>query len=181
MNERRTKSLAIAAGAVLLFFLADKGYAAFWSEPWAKAKADIAAADAELARAKGVLAREAQVQEEWRKLRGLLAKRPESVGTHLVSHLDGIFDRSGVKADISSGNSQQLPGADFREYIFETRFKLPWGSFVDLLVELHNSREFLKPLRLNVSSQYEREDRLDVDLKVSTIEYAPQPAKPGAK
>ena len=181
MKERRTKILAAAAGAVLLWFVAEKAWTALWSEPWARVKADIAAADAELARAKGVLAREEQVREEWKKLRGLLAKRPENVGTHLVGQLDGMFDRSGVKADISSGSSTQLPGADFREYVFETRFKLPWESFVDLLAELHNSREFLKLLRLKVSSQYEREDRLDVDLKVSTIEYAPQPAKPGTK
>ena len=180
MNDRRTKVLALVAGAVLFWFMAEKAYAVLWSEPWSKVRSEIAAADVELARAKGVLAREAQVQEEWKKIRGLLAKRPENVGTHLVSHLDSIFGRAEVKADISSGSSPQQHG-DFREYVFETRFKLSWGSFVDLLAELHNSKEFLKPLRLNVASQYERDERLDVDLKVSTVEYAPLPAKPGAK
>ena len=179
MNDR-TRILAVVAGAALLWFVGEAAWGAVWSTPKAKLDADLAQADQELARAKGVLGREAQVQEEWRKIRGLLAKRPPNVGTHFVGHLDGVFDRVGITADIASPSSPVQQG-DFREYVFETRFKLPWGSFVDLLVELHNSREFLKPLRVNVSSQYEREDRLDVDLKVSTIEYAPQPAKPGAK
>jgi hypothetical protein len=34
---------------------------------------------------------------------------------------------------------------------------------------------------MNVGSQYEKEDRLDVELKLSTIEYSPAPVKAGAK
>lgn len=178
--NRRTRILAVAAGAVLLVFLGDMAYASLWAAPWAKVNKEIRDAELELARATAVVSREAGVQEDWKKIRGLLAKRPANVGNHLVGHLESMFDRVGVKADISSTSLPQQQG-DFREYVFETRFKLPWGSFVDLLAELHNSREFLKLLRLNVASQYEREDRLDVDLKVSTIEYAPVPQKPGAK
>jgi len=36
-------------------------------------------------------------------------------------------------------------------------------------------------LRMNVGSQYEKEDRLDLELKVSTIEYSPAPVKAGVK
>lgn len=181
MNERRTKILAIAAGSVLALFLFEKAWVGLWSEPWKKVNDDLRAAEVELARAKAVASREPGVQEDWKKIRGLLAKRPEgNVGTHLVNHLDSMFERVGTKADISSTSTPQQQG-DFREYVFETRFKLSWGSFVDLLRELNNSREFLKLLRLNVSSQYEREEKLDVDLKVSTIDYQPAPAKTGAK
>ena len=180
MNDQRTRILAIAAGAVLLVFLGEKAYAGLWSDPWEKVNKEIRDADADLARATAVVSRQAAVQEDWKKIRGLMAKRPANVGNHLVGRLESMFDRVGVKADISSTSLPQQQG-DFREYVFETRFKLPWGSFVDLLAELHNSREFLKLLRLNVVSQYEREDRLDVDLKVSTIDYAPLPPKSGAK
>lgn len=180
MNERRTKLLAIAAGAVLLVFIGEKAYAGFWAEPWSEVNKQLQEVDRELARAKAVVGREPVAQEDWKKIRGLMAQRPQNVGNHLVGHLESMFDRVGVKADISSSTLPQQKG-DFREYVFETRFKLPWGSFVDLLAELHNSREFLKLQRLNVASQYEREDRLDVDLKVSTIEYAPPPPKAGAK
>jgi hypothetical protein len=178
--NKRTRILAFAAGGVLLVFLGDKAYGSLWSDPWEKVNKEIRDADLELARAKAVVSREAGVQEDWKKIRGLMAKRPANVGNHLVGHLESMFDRVGVKADISSNSLPQQQG-DFREYVFETRFKLAWKPFIDLLAELHNSREFLKLLRLNVVSQYEREDRLDVDLKVSTIEYAPLPPKPGAK
>lgn len=178
--NRRTRVLAVAAGAVLLVFLGDMAYASLWAAPWAKVNKEIRDADLELARASAVVSREAGVREDWKKIRGLLAQRPANVGNHLVGHLESMFDRVGVKADISSTSLPQQQG-DFREYVFETRFKLGWKPFVELLAELHNSREFLKLLRLNVVSQYEREERLDVDLKVSTIEYAPLPQKPGAK
>lgn len=176
MNERRTRVLALVAGAALLLFVGEKAYLSLWAEPWKRVNEEIGTADLELSRARAIVARQPVAAQDWSKIKGLLDKRPANVGNHLVGHLESMFDRVGVKADISSTSLPQQQG-DFREYVFETRFKLPWGSFVDLLAELHNSREFLKLLRLNVASQYEREDRLDVDLKVSTIEYAPPPAK----
>ena len=36
MNEKRTRILAFAAGAVLLVFLGEKAYAGLWSDPWEK-------------------------------------------------------------------------------------------------------------------------------------------------
>ena len=76
-----------------------------------------------------------------------------------------------VTFDIKGVREQQQ--GDFKEYVFETQIKLKWEQLGELLVALHNSREFLKPARVTVGSQYEKEERLDVDLKVSTIEYAP--------
>jgi hypothetical protein len=81
-----------------------------------------------------------------------------------------------VSFDVSE-NPQPVQQGDFKEYIFDTKFKLTWAQYVDLLVELHKSTEFLKPIRMTVASQYEKEDRLDVDLEVSTIEYSPAPVK----
>jgi hypothetical protein len=97
-----------------------------------------------------------------------------------MAHLNEIFDKAGVVSDIS-GTPQPVQQGDFKEYIFDTKFKLTWAQFIDVLVELHNSREFLKPLRMNIGSQYEKEDRLDVELKMSTIEYSPATSKAGVK
>ncbi|HVR87776.1 MAG TPA: hypothetical protein VMU54_25840, partial [Planctomycetota bacterium] len=80
-----------------------------------------------------------------------------------------------------SENPQPQQQGDFKEYIFDTKFKLTWAQFVDLLVELNNSKEFMKVLRMNIASQYEKEDRLDLELKLSTIEHSPAPAKAGQK
>jgi hypothetical protein len=77
------------------------------------------------------------------------------VHTNFMTHLTEIFDKAGVVFDVS-GTPQAVQQGDFKEYIFDTKFKLTWAQFVDLLVELHNSKEFLKPLRMNVVSAYEK-------------------------
>ncbi|HYE99361.1 MAG TPA: hypothetical protein VEJ18_10640 [Planctomycetota bacterium] len=179
MNDRRTRTLAILATAALGLLLVDRGYAALWSGPSAKLDEELQKARLELVKARTIVAREEEVKAEWRRLRERMDKRPADVPNHFVSHLGAIAARVGGRLDITPAPPAQQ--GDFREYPFEMRFKLTWGQFVDLLAELHDSREFLKPLRVHVSSQYEREDRLDLDLKVSTIEFAPAPAKAGGK
>ena len=79
-----------------------------------------------------------------------------------------------VGATFNYVSQQQGRQVDFKEYVVDFKLQLPWEKFVTLLEELHNSREFLKLIRLNIASQYEREDRMDVDLRVSTIEFDPQ-------
>jgi hypothetical protein len=96
-----------------------------------------------------------------------------------MEHVGEMCDRAGGTYDIQAVQPQQVKDSDFREYPVEMKFKLTWGQLVDLLAELHNSKEFLKPLRININSQYEREDRLDLDLKLSTIEHSPVPLKAG--
>ena len=51
--------------------------------------------------------------------------------------------------------------------------ELNWSQLVDLLRELHESREFLKPVRLGINSRYDKEGKLDLSLRVSTIAWAP--------
>lgn len=179
MNDRRTRTLAILAATALGLLLVDRAYAAFWAEPAKKLDEELERARLELVKARTIVAREDVVQAEWRRLRERLEKRPADVPNHFVSHLGTIAARVGGRLDITPAPPAQQ--GDFREYPFEMRFKLTWGQFIELLAELHDSREFLKPLRVHVSSQYEREDRLDLDLKVSTIELAPAPAKTGGK
>lgn len=181
MRERRTQVLilvtAIAAGA----FVADKAFSYLWWTPWVQVTAEIQKTDLEITKANGTLAREAVVRKDWNRVKARLDEpRFPDVHTSFLSHLGEMFEKAGVAFDVSE-NPQPAQQGDFREYIFDTRFKLTWAQFVDLLVELHNSREFLKPLRMNIGSQYEKEDRLDLELRLSTIEYSPSSAKAGAK
>lgn len=180
MRDRRTKVLIAVATVAVGAFLLDRGAAAVWFEPWAAAKQELGKVNVEIAKARSTLAREKPVRDAWKRVEERLSKRPADIPNHFVSHLGAICGRVGVSLDVSNTPQHQQKG-DFREYVFETRFKLTWGQFVDLLAELHNSREFLKPLRISIGSQYEREERLDLDLKVSTIEYAPVPPKAGTK
>lgn len=180
MNPR-TRLLAIATLAVAGLFIMDKLATALWFGPWEKVTQDLAKADLDITKAKNTLTKEAVLKSDWA---AFLAKvdrpRTPDVNTHFVTHLGEICDRVGVTFEIAGSPLPQQTG-DFKEYVYDTKFKLTWAHFVDLLAELHQSREFLKVIRVSVGSQYEREDRLDVELKLSTIEYSQAPAKAGGR
>jgi hypothetical protein len=181
MTDRRTRVLVGLTLAVAGLFVLDKAGSAFWWTPWVELSQKISRTEIEIGRAKGTLAREQAIRANWSKILELLDKpRAPDVPTHFVTHLGEICDKVGVTFDMQNTPQPRQQG-DFKEYVYETRFKLSWGQFIDLLGNLHDSREFLKPLRVSVASQYEKEDRLDLDLKVSTIEYAPAPSKAGVK
>jgi len=181
MMDRRTKLLAIGAGVVVGLFLLDKAVSALVVDPWTRINQDLVKTENEIKKANATLNNEATVRRDWTKIRERLdAPRPPDVHTNFGAHLGDLFEKAGVLFDYAENPQPQQQG-DFKEYIFDTKFKLSWAQFVDLLIELHESREFLKPLRITIGSQYEKEDRLDVDLKVSTIEYSPAPVKAGAK
>ena len=126
-----------------------------------------------------------------------IASRAAEPGHLYASDEDAGFGAAGLDPTVSRYDMTDDPLAWARERVtlidglfdsLETRVVAPgdgYGrlrrAFVDLLAELHNSREFIKALHLSVVSKYEREERLDVTLRVATIEYAPQPAKTGAK
>jgi hypothetical protein len=181
VTDRRTKLLVIVAAAALGIFLLDKLVSALVVDPWAKINQDLVKTENEIRKANATLNNEATVRRDWTKIRDHLDEpRIPDVHTNFGAHLSDIFEKAGVAFDYSENPQPQQQG-DFKEYIFDTKFKLTWAQFVDLLVELHNSKEFLKPLRMNVQSQYENEDLLVVDLRLSTIEYAPVPVKAGTK
>jgi len=179
--NKRTRALVILALTVACAFVLDKAVGAVILDPLKKINEDLAATEAQIKKANTALKNRDAVTRNWTKIRDRLdqVKLPD-VHTNFMAHLNEIFDKTGIaSADVSGG--QPVQQGDFKEYIFDTKFKLTWAQFVDLLVELHNSKEFLKPLKMNVQSQYEKEDALVVDLKLSTIEYAPVPVKAGAK
>lgn len=174
----RVKLLMILAGAVAGALVFDLAFFGPWKEAWDAAGKDLQDVEFKLQEARNTLAREGTVRERWNEVRRLLSRprRPDAQ-THFVTHLRQLADRAGTTFDYSWSTRTQ---GEFKEYVYATTFKLEWEQFIDLLRELHNSREFLRPLRIGVASLYERENRLNLDLKVSTIEYAPDPPKKGA-
>src|SRR5689334_749796 len=179
--DKRTRVLAILAGIVAGAFVLDKAVMALVVTPLQKINEDLTATEGQIRKANTALNSQETVTRNWNKIRDRLDQpHLPDVHTNFMTHLTEIFDKVGVVFDVS-GTPQAVQQGDFKEYIFDTKFKLTWAQFVDLLVELHNSKEFLKPLKMSVQSQYEKEDRLDVDLRLSTIEYAPVPVKAGAK
>jgi hypothetical protein len=179
--DKRTKLLGLVAGTALALFLLDKAVSALVIDPWTKITQDMAKTETEIRKANATLNSQDLVARDWAKVRDRLDEpKPPDIHTHFLTHLGDLFEKANVEFS-SSENPQPVQKGDFKEYIFETKFKLSWAQLVDLLVELHNSKEFLKVLRLNIVSQYEKVDLLDLELKVSTIEYSPAPVRPGQK
>jgi len=179
--DKRTRILAILAAIVAGAFVLDKAVMALVVSPLQKINEDLVATEGQIRKANTALNSQETVTRNWNKIRDRLDQpHLPDVHTNFMTHLTEIFDKVGVVFDVS-GTPQAVQQGDFKEYIFDTKFKLTWAQFVDLLVELHNSKEFLKPLKMYVQSQYEKEDLLVVDLRLSTIEYAPVPVKAGTK
>lgn len=178
--DRRTKVLfgivILAAGG----FVVDRIFTSLWWEPWKKTRDEIASVNQGLFRVNATLSDEPKAKKDWKKVRDLLDKpRKPDVQNNFIQHLGSICDKVGTTFDFQ-GAQQQRQG-DFKEYVVDFKLKLSWEKYVDLLGELHNSKELLKPIRLHISSQYEKEDRMDVDVRVSTIEFDPVAQKTGAK
>lgn len=179
--DKRRRILIVGTILAVAAFLLDKAVTALVLEPLQKINQEIAKTDAEIRKANTVVNTEETAKRNWTRIRERLDEpRPPDIHTNFLAHLGDHFEKVGVAYDVNENPQPQQQG-DFKEYIFDTKFKLTWPQFIELLVELHNSKEFLKVLRMNVGSQYEKEDRLDLELKVSTIEYSPAPVKAGLK
>jgi Tfp pilus assembly protein PilO len=178
---RHSKVLAIVLAVAVAGFLGDQLFLSPWLDTMKKRDADIARVQAEIARHKAVLAREKAVRQEWERLSALLTrKREPSIEAHFMTHLGDLCKKAGVSYDRIQ-NDRVVQQGVFKEYPYQTKFKLSWSELVRLLVALHNSPELLKPARVTITSLYEREPRIDLDLKVSTLEYEPLAAKNGTK
>jgi hypothetical protein len=179
--DKRRRYLIIGTIVAVCAFVLDKAVSALVFDPLQKIGQEMTKTETEIKKANNVLNTEETAKRNWNKIRDRLDEpRPPDIHTNFIAHLGDHFEKIAVAYDVNENAQPQRQG-DFKEYIFDTKFKLTWAQFVDLLVELHNSREFLKPLKMNVASQYEKEDRLDVELRLSTIEYSPAPVKAGAK
>lgn len=178
--DRRTRMLLYIVLGGLGLILLDRVIISPWWNQWNQLGTDLERVERDLRSARATVAREKAVRDDWERIqKRLQTPREPDVQTHFVSHLGNMWERAGVGFDVHTGPQQQQ--GDFREYVYETKFKLKWEELVRLLVELDNSREFLRPIRIGVHSRYDREDRLDVDLRVSTIEYSPELTKKGSK
>ena len=179
--DKRRKILIIGTIVAVCAFVLDKAVSALVFEPLQKISQEMTKTENEIKKANNVLATEETAKRNWTKIRDRLDEpRPPDIHTNFIAHLGDHFEKIAVAYDVNENAQPQRQG-DFKEYIFDTKFKLTWQQFVELLVELHNSKEFLKVLKMNIQSQYEKEDHMVVDLRISTIEYSPAPEKAGPK
>jgi hypothetical protein len=99
-----------------------------------------------------------------------------------MSSLNALSGTAGLQNLSTKPGQERKIGEkrEFAEYSVETSFQAGWESFVRLLLEIRNAKEFVKVQRLAATSKYEKEGRLDIELRVSTIGLAASPASSAA-
>lgn len=179
--SKRERTILIVVVSVIGLFLVDR----FWFSPFLEARADILKQrEAEEHRKdeyEAMIRQRSQRQADWRKVEAALKKQKEvetDALNHLVFNMVELTSKSGINLAVN-GQGEQKTGA-FREVYVETKFETDWEHLVDLLFAIHKSPELLRTRRIAIRSQYEKQAKLDVDLRVSTIEALPVAAK-GAK
>lgn len=117
------------------------------------------------------------VEQEWNEVSSHLPynKESETLNGFLIG-LNVLQEVVDLKAWSTQPDRAQRVGdkSEFTEYAVDTTFQTSWESFVRLMLELHNWEGPLRVQRLTVTSRYEKENRLDVHMRVSTIELAPR-------
>ena len=133
MDKRRRILLLVtivAAGA----FLLDKAVSALVLEPLQKINQEMTKTESDIKKANTVLNTEETAKRNWTKIRDRLDEpRPPDIHTNFIAHLGDHFEKIAVAYDVNEIAQAQQQG-DFKEYIFDTKFKLTWQQFVELLV-----------------------------------------------
>ena len=173
--SKRERIIVIAALGAAAFFLFDRFLLTPWSSRWDAVARDLVEKRKGLEGARSGLAREADYASEWEKLEaGLTADRRKDVLQALLDHINDLERRAKVTVNVNMSREDQV--GDFREISLEISLRTTVEGLRNLLVEMYNSKEFLRISRLKVGAnpfEKARADRLDVELKVSTIGYRP--------
>ncbi|MBI2933087.1 MAG: hypothetical protein HYY16_15695 [Planctomycetes bacterium] len=175
----RRRILAWSVAAIAAVWLIDRIFFTPWYEEMKRLRGEIEKARQQRAIAQATIQTRKSSVDEWKVLHERLARVPGSEARNdFVSGLEALSGLAGLQNWATKVGREQKIG-DFIEYSVEGSFYATWEAFVRLLLEIHNWKDFLKVQRLSVTSKYEKENRLEVDLRVSTIEPAPaRGAKP---
>jgi hypothetical protein len=171
----RQKLLAWGVMALAGVWLTDQLYVSPWLAERRKLTTDIkatrdlvTAAEATLAHKAGVMARWKAIDERLGRARESDARNEFVAGMRVMAELVGLRDWQWKEGRETKTGAR----GEFTEYAIVTNFKAGWEPFVRLLWELRTWKDFVRVQHLAVTSKYERENRLDVELRLSTIEPA---------
>jgi hypothetical protein len=174
----RERTLGIATLAVVVA----AGVYAFWLSPFLGNADAIAAKRRELGQQKeryeAKLRQRPQKEKEWKALEASLRQQGDDPSLNVISAMIDMTQKLDVNLSVSGQSQQKI--SDFREWAVETRVEAEHGKLVDLLSAIQESKDLLRVRRITVRSQYENEktQRLDVDLRVSTVESLKKGARP---
>jgi len=182
MNEREKKiaavTIALAALGVLYYF---------WYLPWSAKRVKILEARTslrlQLQRSMTEIAAKPQVERVWKGMDAALKKQDslDDTSLNLISTMITLTEKAGINLAVNGQTSQDVSASaaakgatkasakTFREVILETKFDCKWEQLVDLLAAVSESDDLLRTRRISIRSD-EKNSRLDVELRVTTIE-----------
>lgn len=181
MGVDRQKLMVWGVAALAAAFFVDRFYFTPWYDEMKKLRTDLEGVGRQLAVARATVATAPAVKAEWKVLNDRLARAKESdTLNEFVIGLGKLCADAGVSNLSTKPGREQKVGerGEFIEYAVETNFQATWEPFVRLLYKIACEKEFLKVQRLVITSKYEKEDRLDVELRASTIELAQAGGRP---
>ncbi|MHC4606610.1 MAG: hypothetical protein ACYTAF_06700 [Planctomycetota bacterium] len=177
-RERLVVIVTLCAAAAFLF---NQFWLKPWERTWDQVSAELAEKRDSLGEKERMLAWEADVAADWARLKNALAsEKRRDAAQVLLTHLNELERKAKVTMNFHRGREDEI--GDFVEHSVEISLKTDINGLRNLLVEFENSKEFIKVSRVKVNANpfdRGRKDRLDVDLKISTIQY--KPGKNGKK
>ena len=175
MSERE-RWIVIAAVAVAGLWLGDAMFLSPWMEEWDLVNARIYQKEKELEDAEMLLERELDVARAWKGLEDPLTSEDRAdTQAAFIRHMGELEKKAGVRGSTKASRETDL--GDFTEISLEMTMETDIDGLRNLLVELYNSREFLKVSRLSINAHpfdRSRRDKIDISLTVSTIDYHPK-------
>jgi len=187
--QMRERIALVAAIAVAVLFGVDR----LWLRPWLARKDAILSAYEKLVKQRNdmsiVIARRSQSEAKWKAMDAALRKQDAGeradVSTELIGHMISMTSGLNVNLSVSGGGSQDVTTGTaakgsaskpqvYREWTQETKFDCNPTQLSDLLKAISESPELIRTRRITIHSDPEKE-KLDVELRVSSIERKRQP------
>ncbi len=170
--DRQKLLVWIVLSAVGLW-LFDQIYFGPWSDEMRKLGDETAKMRTQVEMARRTVAARREAAADWKAVEDRIGKGRESdaVVNEFVAGLQNLSGVVGLQNWSTKVGRGQKTG-DFAEHAVETSFQAGWEAFVRLLWDLRGWKDFIRVQRFVITSKYEKENRLDVEMRVSTIELA---------
>lgn len=182
MNERE-KKIAIITGVLAALFIVYW----FWYLPWDAKRVALLGArgklEQQLAETNKVIGQRRSAESAWKPLDAALKKQSEQedVSLALIGDMIGLTQAAGMNLSVNNSHATDIANGPvivrgntrtpmYREHILETKFDGSYDQFLDLLSKISEADGLLRTRRVTIRSEYEKSPKLDVELRVTSIE-----------
>jgi hypothetical protein len=182
MNERE-KKVAIVTGVLVALFIVYW----FWYLPWEQKRTELLEArrklESQLNDTNRIIGQRKAAEAAWKPLDAALKKQSEQedVSLALIGDMIGLTQSVGMNLSVNNSHASDIANGPvvergktrtpmYREHILETKFDGSYDQFLELLSKISDADGLLRTRRVTIRSEYEKSPKLDVELRVTSIE-----------